>query len=536
MEIQDSRRPVNPSKWIVAFTVILPTFIEVMDTSVVNVSLPHIQGSLNAGVDEVTWVLTSYLVSNAIVIPITGWLAGLFGRRNYLLFSIALFTVSSVVCGAAPSLEVLIIARILQGLGGGGLQPLSQAILLETFPRKEHGMAMAMFGMGVVFAPILGPVIGGWITDNWSWRWVFYINIPAGILAVILTLAFIFDPPYIRTKLISVDYWGLALLSLGLGCLQVVLDKGEREDWFNSDFITTLSIISIVSLVAFVFVELKTEHPVVNLRILRDRTFAFGNVIMFTGFFCIFGSIVLIPLYLQNLMGYTAFWAGLVLGPGGLASLMVMPFVGQLIKRGVQPKLLLALGLILTTLSLFQMSRFNLDADFISVSIPRIILGFGMGMFFVPLGAASYVNIRVEDMGQATGIFNLLRNLGGSFGTAFSTTILSQRSQFHQHMLVEHITPFNPVFQERFQSVVNFLSEGGISSWVQQKQALAFFYGEVLRHAGMLAFNDVFWILGWMTSWLIILAFFMKGPRKQPLVSDIFRGKIEQDSRTGFMH
>lgn len=514
MEVAGVEQSRSPSKWIVAFTVILPTFIEVMDTSVVNVSLPHIQGSLNAGVDEVTWVLTSYLVSNAIIIPITGWLASLFGRKNYLLFSIVLFTLSSILCGAAPSLEVLIIARILQGLGGGGLQPLSQAILLETFPRREHGMAMAIFGMGVVFAPILGPVVGGWITDNWSWRWVFYINIPAGILAVILTLSFIFDPPYIRRKLTSVDYWGLTLLSIGLGCLQVVLDKGEREDWFNSNFIVTLSVISAVSLIAFVIVELGTEHPVVNLRVLKDRTFAFGNIIMFMGFFCIFGSIVLIPLYLQNLMGYTAFWAGLVLGPGGIASLMTMPVVGQLIKRGIQPKLLLSLGLILTTYSLFLMAHFNLDADFISVSIPRIILGFGMGMFFVPLGAASYVNIRVEDMGQATGIFNLLRNLGGSFGTAFSTTILSQRSQFHQHMLVENITPFNPVFQERFQTVMNFIAGGDTPSWIQQKQGLTFFYGEVLRHAAMMAFNDTFWILGWLTGWLVILALLMKGPKK----------------------
>jgi DHA2 family multidrug resistance protein len=415
----------TPNKWLVAFTVILPTFIEVMDTSVVNVSLPHIQGSLNAGVDEVTWVLTSYLVSNAIIIPITGWLSSLFGRKNYLLFSIVLFTLSSIVCGAAPSLEVLVVARIFQGLGGGGLQPLSQSILLETFPRKEHGMAMAIFGMGVVFAPILGPVVGGWITDNWSWRWVFYINLPAGILAVILTIAFIFDPPYIRRKLVSIDYWGLALLSIGLGSLQIVLDKGEREDWFNSNFIVTLSVISAVSRILFVIVELRSEHPVVNLRVLKDRTFLLGNIIMFLGFFCMFGSIVLLPLYLQNLMGYTSFWAGLVLGPGGIASLIVMPFVGQLIKRGIQARFFLVLGLILASLGLFEMSNFTLDADFFHVALPRIIQGFGMGMFFVPLGAASYVNIKVEDIGNATGIFNLIRNLGGSFGTAFSTSSIS---------------------------------------------------------------------------------------------------------------
>lgn len=530
------KQSATPSKWIVAFTVILPTFIEVMDTSVVNVSLPHIQGSLNAGVDEVTWVLTSYLVSNAIIIPITGWLSSIFGRKNYLLFSIVLFTVSSIICGAAPSLEVLIIARILQGLGGGGLQPLSQAILLETFPQREHGIAMAIFGMGVVLAPILGPVVGGWITDNWNWRWVFYINLPAGVLAIILTMVFIHDPPYIRKKLVSIDYWGLALLSVGLGALQVVLDKGEREDWFNSNFIVTLSIVSAVSLAVFVLVELRSDHPVVNLRVLKDRTFTFGNIIMFTGFFCMFGSIVLLPLYLQNLMGYTAFWAGLVLGPGGIASLMVMPFAGQLIKRGVPAKFLLAVGLMLASLGLFKMSDFTLDADFINVAMPRIIQEFGMGLFFVPLGAASYVNIKVQDIGNATAIFNLVRNLGGSFGTAFSTTLLSQRSQFHQHMLVEHITPFNPIFQERFQSVLNFLAKGELPSWIQQKQGLAFFYGEVLRQASMLGFNDVFWILGWMTGVLVLLAVFMQTPKRAPIPPGVVPDKSSSEEGSGFVH
>jgi DHA2 family multidrug resistance protein len=307
----------HTNKWIVALTVILPTFLEVMDTSVVNVSLPHIQGTLSAGVDEVTWVLTSYLVANAIIIPITGWLSSIFGRKNYLMFSIALFTGSSIACGAAPSLEFLIIARILQGVGGGGLQPLSQAILLEAFPAAERGMAMAVFGMGVVLAPILGPVVGGWITDSWSWRWVFYINLPLGILAVIMTVYLIHDPSYIRKTKQRIDKWGLFLITVGLGCLQIVLDKGEREDWFSSDFITLLTIASVASLVLFVIVELRTEHPVVNLRVFNDRTFTAANVIMFMGFFCMFGSFILLPLYAQTLMGYTALWAGLVLGPGG---------------------------------------------------------------------------------------------------------------------------------------------------------------------------------------------------------------------------
>lgn len=510
--------PGNVNKWIVALTVILPTFIEVMDTSVVNVSLPHIRGSLSAGVDEVTWVLTSYLVSNAIIIPITGWLSSVFGRKNYLLFSIVLFTISSMICGSAPSLEVLIIARILQGLGGGGLQPISQAILLETFPPREHGTAMAIFGMGVVFAPILGPVLGGWITDNWSWRWVFYINLPVGIVAVILTIFCIFDPPYLRRGKLGIDYWGLGLLAVGLGCLQVVLDKGEREDWFESNFIVALSIISAVCLIMLVIVELRSEHPVVNLRVFKDRTFSFGNMIMFTGFFCMFGSIVLLPLYLQNLMGYTALWAGFVLGPGGIASLLIMPIAATLLKRGGRPHLLLTVGLTLAAISLWMMSRFNLDADFVSIAIPRIIQGFGMGLFFVPLGAATYVNIPKEEMGNASGIFNLLRNLGGSFGTAVGTTILSQRSQFHQNFLVEHVTPFNPVFQQRFQEILHHF---GVSTpnVVEQKKALAFIYQEVLRQASMLGFNDAFWIFSIMTGLLVPLALSMKTKRSTELAA-----------------
>lgn len=507
--------PPNPDgrKWVVALTVIIPTFIEVMDTSVVNVSLPHIQGSLNAGVDEVTWVLTSYLVSNAVIIPITGWLASIFGRRNYLLFSIVVFTVSSVLCGAAPSLKVLVIARVLQGLGGGGLQPLSQAILLETFPVREHGVAMAVFGMGVVFAPILGPVLGGFITDNWSWRWVFYINVPLGFLAVFMTVLTIHDPPYIRARTVRIDHWGLALLTVGLGCLQVVLDKGEREDWFESDFIVTLTVIAAVALTTFILVELRVAHPVVNLRVFKDSTFAAGNVIMFMGYFCLLGSIVLLPLYLQNLMGYTALWAGLVLGPGGLASLMIMPVAGMLMKRGVRPNRLLAVGLVLAAVSLTLMSRFNLQADFFSAAWPRIVQALGMGLFFVPLSAATYVNIPREQMGNATGIFNLLRNLGGSFGVAFSTTVLSQRSQWHQNMLVDRLTPFDKPFHMAVDKMLA-LTGGDPSSFHDRTVALAGVYRETLRHAAMMAFNDTFWLFAWFTAALVPLTFVMRGPKK----------------------
>jgi DHA2 family multidrug resistance protein len=304
------------NKWLVALTVMLPTLIEIIDTSVVNVSLDHIRGSLSAGIDESTWTITSYLVSNAIIIPMTGWLSRYFGRKRYMIASISLFTLSSLFCGFAWSLESLVLFRVLQGIGGGALQPLSQSILLETFPQKQHGMAMAIFGVGIMFGPIIGPLLGGWITDNWSWHWIFFINIPIGIISILLVAFVIIDPPYMKRMKMKIDYWGLAFLAIALGCLQIVLDKGERSDWFSSDFITWLSIISVTSLILFVITELFAEHPIVNLKAFRNVTFSAGNLIMFFAFFNLFGSIVLLPIYLQTLMGYTATLAGVVLGPG----------------------------------------------------------------------------------------------------------------------------------------------------------------------------------------------------------------------------
>src|SRR4030065_2092710 len=328
------------NKWLVAVTVMLPTLIEIIDTSVVNVSLDHIRGSLSAGIDESSWTITSYLVSNAIIIPISGWLSRLFGRKRYLIFSISLFTFSSLMCGSSWNLQSLVFFRVLQGLGGGALQPISQAILLETFPPHQHGMAMAIFGIGIMFGPIIGPLLGGWITDNWSWHWIFFINIPIGIISILLVAFVIIDPPYMQRMKMKIDYWGLAFLSTALGCLQIVLDKGERADWFASDFITWLSIISVISFVLFVITELFAEHPIVNLKAFKNITFSAGNLIMFFAFFNLFGSIVLLPIYLQTLMGYTATLSGVVLGPGGIATLIAMPIAGRLVTK-VNPKGLL---------------------------------------------------------------------------------------------------------------------------------------------------------------------------------------------------
>ncbi len=497
------------NKWIITLTVMLPTLIEIIDTSVVNVSLDHIRGSLSAGIDESTWTITSYLVSNAIIIPMTGWLSRVFGRKKYLILSISVFTISSFLCGAAWSLQSLVVFRILQGIGGGALQPLSQSILLETFPPRQHGIAMAAFGVGIMFGPIIGPLLGGWITDNWSWHWIFFINIPIGIISVLLTILFITDPPYMKQARMKIDYWGLALLALGLGCLQIVLDKGQQENWFSSSFIVWLSIISVLSMISFVINELYAKHPIVNLRAFKNISFSTGNIVMFLGFFNLFASIVLLPIYLQTLMGYTSFLAGFVLGPGGIATLIALPLAGSLVNK-VNPKALLSFGIVVNAYATYLMSNFNLEADFYTVIWPRIVLGVGMGFFFIPLTTMTMSGIRKEDMGNASAIYNLLRNLGGSFGVAFVTTVLSRRAQFHQNRLVENLTPFDRTYQIFSEQSAQFLQYRGMESSLSDQGALGTMYKELLRQASMLSFNDAFRIVSIIMICVLPLVLFMK--------------------------
>ncbi|HWR59554.1 MAG TPA: DHA2 family efflux MFS transporter permease subunit, partial [Thermodesulfovibrionales bacterium] len=481
------------NKWIVALTVMLPTLIEIIDTSVVNVSLDHIRGSLSAGIDESTWTITSYLVSNAIIIPMTGWLSRLFGRKRYLMFSISLFTVSSLLCGLAWNLQSLIVFRVLQGIGGGALQPLSQSILLETFPQRQHGMAMALFGVGIMFGPIVGPLMGGWITDNWSWHWIFFINIPIGVVSILMVFFFIVDPPYMKRMKMKIDYWGLALLALGLGCLQIVLDKGEREDWFASGFITWLTVISALSLALFILVEFFAKHPIVNLRTFKNLTFSTGNLVMFFAFFNLFGSIVLLPIYLQTLMGYTSTLAGMVLGPGGVATLIAMPIAGRLVTK-VNPKGLLAFGIIVAAYSTHLMSQFNLLADFNTVIWPRVVLGVGMGFLFIPLTTMTMSEIKKEDMGNAAAIYNLLRNLGGSFGVAFVTTMLARRSQFHHNHLVDNLSQFDTGLQLGLGQTSHMLQYKGFIPSLADQGSLGLIYGRLVREASMISFNDTFYL------------------------------------------
>ncbi|MGA2193114.1 MAG: DHA2 family efflux MFS transporter permease subunit [Nitrospirota bacterium] len=489
----DNKRP-QVNKWLVTISVMLPTVMEIIDTSVANVALPHMAGSLSASADEITWVLTSYLVSNAVVLPMTGWLGGVFGRKRFLISCIVLFTVASLFCGAAPTLGLLIFFRVLQGAAGGALQPMSQAILFETFPPEEQGIAMAIFGIGAMFGPIIGPALGGWITDNISWRWIFYINIPTGVIAVIMVKYFIFDPGYIKKKFIKMDYIGLGLLVTGLGALQVVLDKGQREDWFSSSFIVFFAIVAVISLALLIFVELRQKQPIVNLRLFKNSSFASGNVLMFMFGFCLYSTIVLLPLMLQTLMGYDATLAGLVLAPGGVATLMMMPLVGIALSR-YDGRYIILTGLITGSIALFLMSRFNLQASYWTFVWPRVVLGIGLAMVFVPLTTLTFSTIPKEQMGNATGFFNLLRNIGGSVGIGVSATLLQRFSQFYQNTLVGHVNPYSLVLQSRLNGLTQVLESRGVNPVTARKSALAAIYQEVQRQAGMLSYNRIFLIL-----------------------------------------
>jgi DHA2 family multidrug resistance protein len=496
-------------RWLITITVMLPTLIVIVDTAVVNVSLDHIRGSLSAGIDESTWAITCYLASNAIIIPMAGWLSRFFGRKRYLIFSISLFTFSSLMCGFSWNIQSLVFFRILQGLGGGSLQPLSQAILLETFPPVQHGMAMAIFGIGTMFGPIIGPLLGGWITDNWSWHWIFFINVPIGLISILMALFFIIDPPYMERTKMKIDYWGLLLLVIGIGCLQIVLDKGQREDWFSSSFITWMSYISISSLIMFIMVELFAENPIVNLRTFRDLSFSSGNIILFLYSFSFFSSIILLPIYLQTLMGYTSFLSGLVLAPGGIATMITMQIAGRLVTK-INPKAMLAFAIATVAYSIHLMSQFNIQADFNTIVWPRVAMGVGMGFLFIPLTTMTLSHIRKEEMGNATGIYNLLRNLGGSFGVAIVTTLLARRTQLHQVHLIEHLTPFERNFQLALPQISRILQGRGFIPSLQNQESWGLIYNQLLRQASMLSFNDAFYLLSIIMMLILPLVLLMK--------------------------
>lgn len=501
----------NP--WLIALVVTMATFMEVLDSTIVNVSLPHIAGNLSATYEESTWVLTSYLVSNAIVLPVSGWFSSIMGRKRFYMTCVALFTVSSVMCGMAPNLEWLIFFRILQGIGGGGLMPSEQAILVDTFPVQKRGMAFAVAGIAMIMAPIIGPTLGGWITDNFTWRWAFYINLPVGLISLVLTSQLVDDPPHAKKRRMSdgfrVDYIGLGLIAVGLGFLQLVLDKGQLEDWFASREIVLFTIVSGCALVAAIWWELKNEFPVVDLALLKDRTFATSCAMIFLIGFTLYSSTMLIPLMLQSLMGYTAMQAGLVISPGGLVVLVLLPMVGRLTQL-VQPKWLITIGFTVLGLAVLNMTGFNLQMSYGHVAIARCFQAAGLAFLFIPINNMAYALLPKEKNNNASALLNLARNLGGSVGIALVTTILAHRSQYHQSVLGAHVSNFSDSYREFAARAGETLRGLGIAPERLQGTGLGLIYKEVSRQAAMLSFIDAFYIVGVIALTMVPVALMLK--------------------------
>jgi len=488
---------VNP--WLIAAAVVVPTFMEVLDTTIVSVSLPNIAGSLSASTSEATWTQTSYLISNAIVLPASAWFSSFFGRKRFFLACVVIFTAASVLCGMAPTLGVLIVARILQGAGGGALQPLSQAILLESFPPAKHGQAIAVWGLGVVVAPVLGPVLGGWITDNYSWRLLFYLNLPIGLISLAMILRFISDPQYVQaSKPRRIDVVGFVLLTLWLGTLQTVLDKGQDADWFSAPWICWFTVISIVSLVGLLIWELRTPDPIMDLRVLANRNFAVGTLVFTVIGVIFYAPQTLLPLFLQNLVGYNALQSGLAQAPRGIGILVAMPISGMLTSR-IESRKLVAVGMVLTAVAAWMMSNIDLEVAKSSFLLSNLIQGFGLSLTFVPLTATAMGLLRKEQMGNASGLFNLFRNLGASVGISLATTMVARGAQAHQATLVTHLTPLDPVFQSRLQAMGAALAQQvtGAQARVMAPGAI---YQSLLQQSNLLAYVDDF-------RWLALLCF-----------------------------
>jgi DHA2 family multidrug resistance protein len=480
-------------KWTITGAVMLVTVMQVLDVTVTNVALPHIQGSLSAGVDEVSWVLTSYLAANAVILPATGWLAGVLGRKRFFLGCTVVFTVASVLCGLAPNIETLLLARLLQGIGGGPLMPLSQAIMWEIFPLRQRGMAMAAWGVGIMMAPIFGPTLGGWISDNWSWRWIFYINVPIGAVGLLVSSAVLFDPPYLRRPG-RIDAIGLVLMAVGFLSLQLFLDQGERNEWFESWLIVALALLAASTLVAFLLRELTATEPILDLSVYADRNFAAGSLIMLVVMFGFFSSMVLLALFTQKVLGYDAWTSGLVLAPGGVGNLFSLLVAGQLITR-MDQRWLLALGCVLNAVATYEMSTVTLGADYWSLAWPRLIQGAGVGFIFVPLNTVALATIPREKMGNATALVNVVRNLGGGIGVAVMAALLARRSQEHQAALVSHVNVWDAETSARLHAWAGHFASQGADSFTAERQALGTLYREVTRQAEVLAFADDFWVL-----------------------------------------
>jgi MFS transporter, DHA2 family, multidrug resistance protein len=506
-----ARPATNP--WLIAVVVAMAAFMEVLDTSIANVALPHIAGNLGVTTDDATWVLTSYLVSNAIVLPISGWIAGVIGRKRFFMICIVLFTISSMLCGFALSLPMLIVFRIIQGAGGGGLQPMAQAILADTFPPEKRGLAFGLYGITAVLAPTIGPTLGGWITDNYTWRWIFYINLPVGILALYLVYLLVQEPPYLKQRrgsAVKFDYIGVALLSLGVGSLQVMLDKGQDDDWFGSHFITTLAVLAFVGLVSLVIWEWFNKSPIIEVRLFKNVNFLASNMMMFFLGVIYFASLVMLPLFLQVVLGYTAQNSGLVLSASGFVLLFELPLVGKLTTM-VPAKYLTAFGWLLMSSSMF-FTVTHLDAliSFSFASSMRIFQGLGLGFLFVPITLAAYVGLPAEKSNSISGIVNFMRNMGSSVGTSMVTTLLAQRAQVHQAYLAAHTTPGEPSFQQRVQSLTHYFATAGTDSVTALHRAYGVVYQQLIGEATTLAYIDTFMVLAIAAAIMFVLSFFLK--------------------------
>jgi DHA2 family multidrug resistance protein len=506
--------PYNP--WLIAMVATLATFMEVLDTTIVTVALPHISGNLGSDIQESTWVLTSYLVSNAIILPISAWLSSVFGRRNYYLGCVALFTVSSFLCGIAPSMRTLVFFRLLQGLGGGGLQPSTQAILVDTFPPRRRGMGMALFGMAVVVAPILGPTLGGWITDNFNWRWIFFINIPVGIASLVLGPKLITDPPYLirrhGPKKWRADYIGLALLAVGLGTLQLFLDLGERRDWFASRLIMGLAITSAITLVAVTIWEFNVKDPIVNVHLMRERNLGASVMLMFLFGGVLYASTVLLPLFMQTLLGYTSLLSGLAISPGGLVVFSLMPLIGFMVSR-FDPRKMIMLGMAILSISLFYMGHFSSQVNFGTIVTARMIQGLSFAFIFVPVNTVAYAYVAREQRNAASSLMSLARNIGASIGIAFINNRLAQLSQVHQAYLAGNVSMLDPEATARLHAITARLTAATGDPVASARQALQLMLYNVAREARALAFVDSFYLLAVVVLCIIPLVWFMRRPK-----------------------
>lgn len=511
--------PISEGPWLITSAVMLATFMEILDTTVVGVSLAHIAGSLSSTSNEATWALTSYLVANGIVIPISGWLANHFGRKNLLLISTGGFTLSSLLCGIAPNMELLVTFRALQGACGGSLQPMSQAVMLEAFPPKQHGKAMAIWAMGAIVAPVLGPVLGGWLTDNFTWRWVFYINLPVGFLSAFMIKAFLKDPPYIRRSSASIDSWGLAFLAIWVAGLQIMLDKGQEEDWFDSRYIQILAGAFVIGLIAWIIREFLTEHPVADLRVFAQLPFAAGAIVMALVGFVMYGGQISLSLWLQTLLNYPSMQAGKAMLAMGLGAGFAMPVASALVSR-FDPRKVCACGALGLALSFSQLMRFNLRIGYWDLFWPQILQGASTGMVFVPLAVVTMASIPNEKMGNATSLFNMMRNIGGGVGISTVTTLITRASQQQTNLLVANVSSLSPSATGLLAGVQSLYAGAG-SGWADQ-QAYATLFGLVQREAAMVAMVRAFQFLGILSLVLIPLIAVTRRPvhgqASQPLV------------------